>query len=122
MPKAKDGGKRVPLRKIRGAYGGLDANCWGKLEKILGIKISDPVRDEIEDANKLYAKYGSRYSKQNTVPLSEITTSIRSWLEATERLQTDLRVHELSSYERFDSREEIIGSWRGKKLKKALPL
>lgn len=122
MPNAKNGGKRVPLRKVRVAYVGVDSTSWDEIEETLGIKISDPVREDIEYANKLYAKYSSRHSKQNTVPLSEITSSIRRWLEATERLQTELRVHELSSYERFGSREEIIGSWRAKKLKKALPL
>lgn len=124
MPRTKDSGKRVPLRKVKTSFS-LNRGHWKELEEVLGTKLPDTTRGEIIEATQAYAEYGLRQSKQNSLPLAEITSAIEAWSKATQQLQKTLRVHQLSTFEDFESREEIIESWRGVSpdgLKKALPL
>lgn len=121
---AKTIARRVPLRKILGSYTDLDPNNWKELEKILGVQLPASTRERIDEANRNFAKYGPRQSKQNTIALSKVKAAIQKWADATDRLRNALRAGPPSSYESIEAREHIIAAWRKKRkrLKKALPL
>jgi hypothetical protein len=117
MTKNKGDGGRALLGRSYGKHTEITDAGWKRLKDIIGTDVPENARNEINEANAAFSKYGPLHSIKNTASVKITKKKIDSWRLRTDKLRSALGSNSRPAVE---SREEIISKWRSKKSKKRL--